>query len=87
VLAACFIAAGVGIACAETAETAAVATLAPTGIRGSAFGLLATVPSLGNFVASGIAGILWTTVGPGVAFLYAAAWTALALLLLLIARR
>ena len=33
-----FIAAGVAIGCVETAEHAAVATLAPTQLRGSAFG-------------------------------------------------
>lgn len=37
-LGACFLAAGIAIGCAETAEHAAVATLAPEGLRGSAFG-------------------------------------------------
>ena len=36
-----FVLAGIGIGCVETAEHAAVATHAPTAIRGSAFGLLA----------------------------------------------
>ena len=40
-----FILAGLGIGCGETAESAAVATLAPVSLRGSAFGLLATVAS------------------------------------------
>ena len=40
----CFVAAGgLAIGCAETAEHAAVAHLAPEGIRGSAFGLLAAI--------------------------------------------
>lgn len=43
VLALCFAAAGIGIGCAETAEHAAVATLASDTVRGSAFGLLAAV--------------------------------------------
>ncbi|WP_298795829.1 hypothetical protein [uncultured Pseudonocardia sp.] len=38
-----FALAGVGIGCAETAEHAAVAAFAPEEVRGSAFGLLATV--------------------------------------------
>jgi MFS family permease len=59
-----FILAGIGIGCVETAEHAAVAAYAPAEIRGSAFGLLAAVQSFGNFAASGIAGLLWTTAGP-----------------------
>ncbi|MGH2513797.1 MAG: MFS transporter, partial [Candidatus Limnocylindrales bacterium] len=66
-----FILAGIGIGCAETAENATVASLAPNEIRGSAFGLLAATQSLGDVVASGAAGILWTLVGPAAAFGYA----------------
>lgn len=62
--------AGRGSSCIETSEHAAVAALAPTDLRGSAFGLLATVQSFGNIVASGIAGLLWTLVSPTVAFVY-----------------
>jgi MFS family permease len=47
-LAACFILAGVGIGCVETAEHAAVAALAPDAVRGSAFGVLAGIQSLGT---------------------------------------
>lgn len=79
VLAVGFILAGVGIGCVETAEHSAVAALAPERIRGSAFGLLATVQSLGNFAASAIAGLLWTLVSPTAAFIYAAAWMLIAL--------
>jgi MFS family permease len=75
-----FALAGVGIGCVETAEHAAVAHLAPERLRGSAFGLLATVQSLGNFAASAVAGVLWTVVSPTAAFIYAAAWMLLALL-------
>lgn len=73
VLAICFIAAGVAIGCAETAEHAAVATLAPTDIRGSAFGLLAAVQSVGNLVASATVGALWTAVSPTAGLMAAAA--------------
>lgn len=73
-LAASFVVAGLAIGCIETSEHAAVAALAPTDLRGSAFGLLATVQSFGNIVASVITGILWTVVSPTVAFLYLAAW-------------
>jgi MFS family permease len=86
-LAACFVAAGLGIGCAETAQHAAVAHLAPDSIRGSAFGLLAAVQSVGNLAASAIAGALWTLISPAVAFLYAAAWMALAVAGLLLTNR
>lgn len=79
VLAAGFVLAGIGIGCVETAEHAAVAALAPEQLRGSAFGLLATAQSLGNFVASSVAGLLWTLVSPTAAFIYAAAWMLIAL--------
>ena len=67
-----FVAGGVGIACVETAQHAVVATNAPPELRGSAFGLLAGVQSIGNFVASALAGLLWTVFSPEVAFAYAA---------------
>jgi MFS family permease len=82
VLTAAFILAGVGIGCVETAEHAAVAVAAPAPIRGSAFGLLASVQSFGNLAASGIAGIIWTVVSPKAAFLYIAAWMLVAVALL-----
>ena len=43
-----FVLAGLGIGCAETAESAAVAALAPERLRGPAFGLLATVQAAGT---------------------------------------
>jgi MFS family permease len=78
-----FVAAGVAIGCVETAEHAAVAALAPAGLRGSAFGLLAAVQSFGNLAASSAAGLLWTLVSPRAAFGYLAAWMAVALAVLL----
>ena len=83
VLAASFVVAGLAIGCIETSEHAAVAALAPTDLRGSAFGLLATVQSFGNIVASGIAGLLWTLVSPTVAFVYLAVWAAASTIVLL----
>ena len=75
-----FVLAGIGIGCVETAEHAAVAALAPERLRGSAFGMLATVQSLGNLAASAVAGLLWTVVSPTAALLYAAAWMLVACL-------
>jgi MFS family permease len=74
-----FVLAGIGIGCVETAEHAAVATGAPAELRGSAFGLLAGIQSIGNLAASGIAGVLWTALSPTWAFGYLAAWMAIAL--------
>ena len=75
-----FVLAGIGIGCVETAEHAAVATHAPDDLRGSAFGLLAGVQSLGNLAASAIAGILWTALSPTWAFAYLTAWMVVALI-------
>jgi MFS family permease len=71
----------------ETAEHAAVAALAPVELRGSAFGLLAAVQSIGNLAASAIAGLLWTVVSPRVAFGYLVAWMGVSLVGLLTAAR
>jgi MFS family permease len=73
-----FLLAGAAIGCVETAEHAAVATFAPLNLRGSAFGLLATIQAFGNLAASGIAGVLWTVAGPGLAFTYLAGWMVVA---------
>jgi MFS family permease len=73
-LAILFAAAGIGIGLAETAQSAAVASLAPPGLRGSALGALAAIQSFGNLAASAVAGGLWTLVSPRAAFLYLAAW-------------
>lgn len=78
-LAPAFILVGLGIGCAETAQAAAVASLAPTNLRGSAFGLLATTQAAANLGASGIGGILWTTVSPVAAFAFLAAAAATAI--------
>jgi len=74
ILAGSFIVAGLAIGCIETSQHASVAALAPVDLRGSAFGLLATVQSFGNIIASGIAGLLWTVFSPSIAFIYLAAW-------------
>jgi MFS family permease len=82
-----FALAGVAIGFVETAEHSAVASLVPTDLRGSAFGLLAAVQSFGNLAASAVAGALWTLISPRVAFLYLAGWMAFSLAALALARR
>lgn len=86
-LAPAFILAGIGIGCAETAEHAAVATLAPAEMRGSAFGLLAGIQAAGNLGASTIAGVLWTAASPDAAFLFLAIAVVIALPLIVSSTR
>jgi MFS family permease len=82
-----FALAGLGIGAVETAQHSAVACLAPTDLRGSAFGMLASLQSLGNLVASAVAGVLWTAFSPAVAFGCLSAWTVVALAGLLFVAR
>jgi len=74
VLVGAFLLAGSGIGLAETAESALVARLLPDRLRGSGFGLLGGVQSLGDFASSAVVGVLWTAVSPTAGFVYAAAW-------------
>jgi MFS family permease len=78
--------AGLGIGCAETAQHAAVATLAPAQLRGSAFGLLAAIQAAGNLVASVTAGFIWTGASPRAAFIFLAVAMAVAVPLILASR-
>ncbi|MFB7442837.1 MFS transporter [Streptomyces mirabilis] len=82
-----FVLAGVGIGAVETAQHSAVAALAPADLRGSAFGMLATVQSLGNLAAATVAGVLWSVISPTAAFAYLTGWMILALAGLLISAR
>jgi len=79
--------AGLGIGSGETAPSAAVASLAPGQFRGSAFGLVATVQSAGNLIASAAAGVLWSAVSPEAAFIFLAAAMVIAATLILTTRR
>lgn len=79
VIVAGFLLAGSGIGFAETAESALMARLLPDRLRGSGFGLLGGVQSLGDFASSAAVGLLWTLVSPTVGFVYAAAWMAVSL--------
>jgi MFS family permease len=86
-LALLFALAGIGIGIVETAQHAAVASLAPENLRGSAFGALAEIQSFGNLAASALAGLLWTAVSPRVAFLYLAGWMVVSAVALIAVRR
>ena len=78
-----FVLAGLGIGRGETAQSAAAAILAPEQLRGSAFGLLATVQSAGDLIASAVAGLLWTAISPAAAFTCLGAAMAIAAALIL----
>lgn len=75
-----FLLAGAGIGLAETAESALVASVLPDELRGSGFGLLGGVESLGDFASSAAVGLLWSVISPLAGFVYAAAWMAVSLL-------
>ena len=82
-----FVLAGIGKGAVETAQSAAVAMLAPPELLGSAFGALAAIQSFGNLAASVVAGGLWTLVSPRAAFLYLAGWMAVSAAALVAADR
>jgi MFS family permease len=66
-----FLLAGVFIAAEDTLESAVTADLIPTGTRSISMGILGTVNGIGDFGASFLVGLLWTTVSPVAAFTYA----------------
>ena len=74
-----FALAGAGIGLAEPTQSAVVSQLLPDRLRGSGFGVLGAVQAAGDVVATIVAGVLYTVASPAVAFGYAAAWMALAL--------
>ena len=71
-----FALAGVGIGCAETAESTVVARGLPDRLRANGFGVLGLTQAFGDLGATVVAGLLWSLVSPTVAFGYAAAWMA-----------
>jgi MFS family permease len=76
-----FALAGAGIGLAETAESTLVARSLPDELRGSGFGVLGGLQSLGDFGSSLAVGLLWTAFSPVVGFGYAAGLMALAFVL------
>ncbi|WP_254848287.1 MFS transporter [Mycobacterium sp. SP-6446] len=74
-----FALAGAGIGLAEPTQSAVVSQLLPDRLRGSGFGVLGAVQATGDLVATVVAGVLYAVVSPAVAFGYAAAWMAVAI--------
>ncbi|HVB35678.1 MAG TPA: MFS transporter [Candidatus Acidoferrales bacterium] len=71
-LAILFALAGIHIGVQQGVEKSAAAELLASEIRGTGFGMLATVNGIGDFASSIIVGALWTTVAPAAGFLYGA---------------
>lgn len=67
-----FILGGTNVALEETAEDSFCAELVEEKHHGIAFGLLATVNGVGDFLSSVIVGVLWTAFGTTIAFGYSA---------------
>jgi MFS family permease len=72
-LALIFILGGTNVALEETLEDSLCAELTEESQHGMAFGVLATVNGVGDFLSSIIVGVLWTGLGTTVAFGYSAA--------------
>jgi MFS family permease len=70
-----FICSGTYIACEEVAEKAYAVELLPNAVSGTGLGALAAVNGVGDFVSSGLVGMLWATLSasPAVGFVAAAA--------------
>lgn len=65
-----FILGGIQIAVEETLEDSFCAELVSADHHGMAFGVLATVNGIGDFLSSSVVGILWSFAGTTVAFSY-----------------
>ncbi len=71
-LALIFILGGTNVGLEETLEDSLAAELVTTEHHGMAFGVLATVNGVGDFISSTVVGILWSAVSISVAFGYSA---------------
>jgi MFS family permease len=68
-----FVLGGTNVALEETLEDSLCAELVREEYHGMAFGVLATVNGVGDFLSSIVVGLLWTAVGTTVAFSYSLA--------------
>jgi len=78
-----FVLGGIYIGIEETLEDSLCAELVNEEQHGMAFGVLATVNGIGDFVSSVVVGLLWTNFGTSVAFGYSAVLFVLGSLLVL----
>jgi MFS family permease len=66
---------GIHGAMQQSLEKSMAAELLPAKVRGSGFGVLATVNGIGDLVSSIAVGVLWSSVSPNAGFLYAGIFT------------
>jgi MFS family permease len=78
---------GVHMGLTQGVMSAWVADAAPDRLRGTAFGLFNLAVGLALFVASALAGLLWSSFGPQVAFLAGSGFAAIALIGVMSARK
>ncbi len=71
-LALVFVLGGIQVAVEETLEDAFCAELIEPAQHGMAFGILASVNGIGDFLSSAVVGLLWSALGQTVAFGYSA---------------
>jgi MFS family permease len=69
--------AGIHSGVQQSLEKSLAAEFLPQRVRGSGFGVLATVNGIGDLVSSIVVGALWSAVSPAAGFLYAAVFTGL----------
>jgi MFS family permease len=81
-LAALFALSGIHIGFKQALEKSLAAELMPADVRGSGFGVLATVNGIGDLISSVVVGALWSAVSPSAGFLYAGIFTLLGALLI-----
>lgn len=67
-----FVVGGIYVAAEETLEDSLCAELVDESHHGMAFGVLATVNGIGDFISSIVVGVLWSAFGTEVAFSYSA---------------
>jgi MFS family permease len=78
-----FVLGGIYVGIEETLEDSFCAELVGEDHHGMAFGVLATVNGVGDFLSSLVVGVLWSAFGPAVAFSYSAVLFALGALLVM----
>jgi MFS family permease len=69
--------AGIHSGVQQSLEKSLAAEFLPQRVRGSGFGVLATVNGIGDLISSIVVGALWSAVSPAAGFLYAAIFTGL----------
>ncbi len=67
-----FLLSGISAGSVSTLEKSVAADLLPEQVRGTGYGILLTVDSVGDLLSSLMVGFLWTAFSPEIAFLYGA---------------